>query len=155
MKKIPLIPITAALLFAACDPGYNCDFAINNQTEHAITITSLDTVYRHKTVTAPALTDTVVHASGGLGFAEIPEVSTDIRNNIYGDSVQLLFDDGRCLKFHVLSDTNGGLYSFNDTNHVGSRYVYEPRMNTMTFKGHAGYCRYTLNITDDDYNRSE
>ena len=104
----------AALLFAACDPGYNFDFAINNQTEHAVTITSLDTVYRHKTVSAPALTDTVVYGNGGLGYAEIPDASLDIRNDIYGDSVQLLFDDGRSLKFYALSDTNGGLYSFAD-----------------------------------------
>ena len=155
MKKKKTILIMAALLFAACDPGYNFDFAINNQTEHAVTIASLDTVYRHKTVSAPALTDTVVYGNGGLGYAEIPDVSTDIRNDIYGDSVQLIFDDGRSLKFYALSDTNGGLYTFADTNHTGSRYVYKPRMNTTTFKGHAGYCRYTLNITDDDYNLSE
>lgn len=154
-KRTFLYLATAALTLAACDPGYNCDFAINNQTEHGVTITSLDTVHRHKTVTAPALTDTVVYASGGMGYAEIPDVSTDIRHDIYGDSVQLLFDDGRSLKFYALSDTSGGLYSFADTNHTGSRYVYKPRMNTTMFKGHAGYCRYTLNITDDDYNRSE
>ena len=129
MKKKNSILIMATLLFAACDPGYNFDFAINNQTEHAVTIASLDTAYHHKTVSAPALTDTVVYGK--------------------------IFDDGRSLKFYALSDTNGGLYSFADTNHTGSRYVYKPRMNTMTFKGHAGYCRYTLNITDDDYNRSE
>lgn len=155
MKKKNSILIMATLLFAACDPGYNFDFAINNQTEHAVTITSLDTTYHHKTVSAPALTDTVVYGNGGLGYAEIPDVSTDIRNDIYGDSVQLIFDDGRSLKFYALSDTNGGLYFFADTNHTGSRYVYKPRMNTTTFKGNPYYCRYTLNITVDDYNLSE
>ena len=155
MKKKNSILIMAALFFAACDPGYSFDYAINNQSHHAVTIQSLDTAYHHKAVSAPALTDTVVYANGGLGYAEIPGVSQIIRYEIYGDSVQLLFDDGRSLKFYALSDTNGGLYSFADTNHTGSRYVYKPRMNTTTFKGHAGYCRYTLNITDDDYNRSE
>ena len=155
MKKRTLLCLSTALLLAACDPGYSFDFAIDNQTAHDLTIQSLDTARHFKTVHAPAQTDTVVYASGGMGFAEIPEVSQDMRYDIYGDSVQLLFDDGRCLKFYALSDTNGGLYCFADTNHTGSRYLYKPRMNTMTFKGHAGYCRYTLVITDDDYNRSE
>ena len=44
MKKKNSILIMAALLFAACDPGYNFDFAINNQTEHAVTVSSLDAV---------------------------------------------------------------------------------------------------------------
>ncbi len=145
----------AALLFAACDPGYSFDFAVNNQTSHALTIQSLDTAWHFKTITAPALTDTVVFANGGLGTAEISQVSYDVRANIYGDSVQVIFDDGRMLKYYALSDTVGGLYSFADTNHAGSRYIYRPRMNNLTFKGHVGYCRYTLNITDDDYNRGE
>ena len=155
MKKVPSILIMAALLFVACDPGYSFDFAIDNQTEHAVTITSLDTVYYHKTVSAPALTDTVVFAGGGLGVAEIDQVSSDLRNGIYGDSVRLLFDDGRSLKYHFLTDTTIGLYCFTDTNAAGSRYRYAPRMNTTTFKGHAGYCKYTLVITDNDYNMSE
>ena len=155
MKKKNSILIMAALLFAACDPGYSFDFAVNNQTNHALTIQSLDTAWHFKTITAPALTDTVVFANGGLGTAEISQVSYDVRANIYGDSVQVIFDDGRTLKYNALSDTVGGLYSFADTNHAGSRYIYRPRMNNFTFKGHAGYCRYTLNITVDDYNRSE
>ena len=156
MKKQTFLYLaTAVLLFAACDPGYNFDFAINNQTAHDLTIQSLDTARHFKSVNAPAKTDSVVYAGGGLGVAEIPEVSQNIRNDIYGDSVQVIFDDGRSLKYYALSDTNGGLYCFADTNHTGSRYLYKPRMNTITFKGYAGYCRYTLNITDDDYNRSE
>ena len=155
MKKIPSILIVTALLFAACDPGYSFNFAINNQSQHAVTIQSLDTTSHHKIVSAPALTDTVVYANSGLGYAEIAEISNDIRWDIYGDSVQLLFDDGRTLKFYALSDTNGGLYCFTDTNAVGSRYRYAPRMNTTTFKGHASFCKYTLVITDNDYNMSE
>ena len=154
MKRKRLIPLLAATLLAACDPGYSFDFAIDNQTQHAVTIQSLDTT-RHTTVTAPALTDTVVYVNGGMGYAEIPEISSDIRWDIYGDSVQLLFDDGRALKFYALSDTNGGPYCFADTNHTGSRYIYLPRLNKHTFKGHAGYCKYTLVITNNDYNLSE
>ena len=155
MKKRTLLCLSTALLFAACDPGYSFDFAIDNQTAHDLTIQSLDTARHFKTVHAPAHSDTVVYASSGLGFAEISEVSQDVRNDIYGDSVQVLFDDGRSLKFYSLNDTNSGLYCFADTNHTGSRYLYKPRMNTLTFKGHAGYCRYTLVITDNDYNLSE
>ena len=155
MKKIPSILIMAALFFAACDPGYSFDFAIDNQSHHAVTIQSLNTTSHHKVVSAAALTDTVVYANSGMGYAEIPEISNDIRWDIYGDSVQLLFDDGRTLRFYALTDTAEGLYCFTDTNAVGSRYRYAPRMNTTTFKGHPYYCRYTLVITDNDYNMSE
>ena len=155
MKKIPSILIVTVLLFAACDPGYNFDFAIDNQSQHAVTIQSLDTAYHHKVVNAAALTDTVVYADGGLGVAEIGQISSDLRSAIYGDSVQVLFDDGRSLKYNIFTDTSNGLYCFADTNAVGSRYRYVPRMNTTTFKGHAGYCKYTLVITDNDYNMSE
>lgn len=154
MKRKSLIPLLAATLLAACDPAYDFDFAIDNQTQHAVTIQSLDTTF-HTTVSAPALTDTVVYVGGGMGYAEIPQISSDIRYNIYGDSVQLLFDDGRVLKFYALSDTGSGPYCFADTNHTGSRYIYLPRLNKHTFKGHAGFCRYTLVITNDDYSLSE
>ena len=156
MKKQKILYLaTAALLLTACDPGYSFDFAIQNKTEHDLTIQSLDTTRHLRTVSAPAKTDTMVYASGGMGYAEIPEVSQDVRYDIYGDSVQVIFDDGRTLKYYALSDKDGGLYSFADTNHAGSRYIYQPRMNKVTFKGHAGYCRYTLVVTDDDYRMSE
>ena len=90
-----------------------------------------------------------------MGFAEIAEISTSIRTGIYGDSVKVTFDNGRYLKYYIGNDTTGGLYCFADTNALGTRYRYAPRMNTRMFKGRAGYCRYTLVITNDDYNRSE
>ena len=83
MKKQTFLYLaTAALLLTACDPGYSFDFAVNNQTSHALTIQSLDTAWHFKTITAPALTDTVVFANGGLGTAEISQVSYDVRANI-------------------------------------------------------------------------
>lgn len=157
MKHKNLIPILAALLLSACDPGYSFDFAVNNQTGHTLTIQSLDTARHYLTLTVPAQTDTAVFEWGGMGYASIPEVSYDLRANIYGDSMQVIFDDGRTLRYSIFTDTgsHGGPYCFNDTNHLGSRYIYLPRLNKHTFKGNAGYCRYTLNITDDDYNLSE
>ena len=151
MKKIPSILIIAAFLFAACDPGYSFDFAINNQSQHAVTIQSLDTTHHYKTLYAPAQTDTTVYSNGGIGYAEIPHITEDIHWDIYGDSVQVLFDDGRTLKYNIFSDTNGGLYCFKDTN----RYVYRPRMKRPAFNHHPGYCQYILVITDNDYNMSE
>ena len=157
MKHKNLIPLLAALLLAACDPGYSFDFAVDNRTDHSLTIQSLDTARHCLALTIPALTDTAVFSSSGLGFAVISEVSHDVRANIYGDSMQVLFDDGRTLSYSILTDTgsHGGPYCFDDTNHTGSRYIYTPRMNTRTFKGQPGYCRYTLVITNDDYNLSE
>ncbi|MBO7575839.1 MAG: hypothetical protein J6T03_00070, partial [Bacteroidales bacterium] len=135
---------------------YSFDFAIDNHADQGVTIQTLDNSHSNlKSVYAPAKSDTVVFGGSGMGFAEIAEISTSIRMGIYGDSVKVTFDDGRYLKYYIGDDTNGGLYSFADTNGLGTRYRYAPRMNTRMFKGRAGYCRYTLVITNDDYSRSE
>lgn len=145
-----------SLFATACDPGYSFDFAIDNHADQGVTIQTLDNSHSNlKSVYAPAKSDTVVFGGSGMGFAEIAEISTSIRMGIYGDSVKVTFDDGRYLKYYIGDDTNGGLYSFADTNGLGTRYRYAPRMNTRMFKGRAGYCRYTLVITNDDYSRSE
>lgn len=156
MKK-SILPLLMTSLFAtACDPGYSFDFAIDNHADQGVTIQTLDNSHSNlKSVYAPAKSDTVVFGGSGMGFAEIAEISTSIRMGIYGDSVKVTFDDGRYLKYYIGDDTNGGLYSFADTNGLGTRYRYAPRMNTRMFKGRAGYCRYTLVITNDDYSRSE
>ena len=156
MKK-SILPLLIASLFAtACDPGYSFDFAIDNRTDQGVTIQTMDNTRPNlKSVYAPAKSDTVVFGGSGMGFAEIAEISTSIRTGIYGDSVKVTFDNGRYLKYYIGNDTNGGLYCFADTNALGTRYRYAPRMNTRMFKGRAGYCRYTLVITNDDYNRSE
>ena len=83
MKKTPLIPLFAALLLTACDPGFTMEFAIDNQTSHAVTIQSLqplDTVgrpnHRLTPLSAPAHTDTVVWVTSGLGGAQIDIILT-------------------------------------------------------------------------------
>lgn len=162
MKKTPLIPLLAALLLAACDPVYTSEFAIDNRTDHALTIQSLqpvDTVRSHYAMlyplSAPAHTDTVVDATGGLGTADLGEFAYLIPDRFYGDSVQIRFDDGRVLNFYRDSVGADALYRINDANSPASLYHYEGRPNTSgPFQGYMGYGKLTLIVTDSLYNLS-
>ena len=162
MKKTPLILQFAALLLTACDPGFTMEFAIDNQTSHAVTIQSLqpvDTVGRTTSrltpLSAPALTDTVLWVTSGLGCAQIDYVARDIEWYNYGDSVQLRFDDGRALNYYRDSVGFDALYRFEDANADTSLYRYEEIVNQRPpFKGNARYGKVTLVITDSLYNLS-
>ena len=162
MKKTPLIPLFAVLLLAACDPGYTMEFAIDNQTTHAVTIQSLQPVdtagqtnHRLTPLSAPAQPDTVVWVTGGLGHTSINSIAKDIEWHNYGDSVQLRFDDGRALNYYRDSTGFDALYRFEDANADTSLYRYEGRPNPSgPFKGYMGYGKLTLVVTDSLYNMS-
>ena len=162
MKRTPLILLFAVLLLAACDPGYTMEFAIDNQTTHAVTIQSLQpvdtvghTISRLTPLSAPAQTDTVVWVTGGLGHASINIIAKDIEWHNYGDSVQLRFDDGHALNFYRDSTGFDALYRFEDANAAPSLYRYEEIVNQRPpFKGNARYGKVTLIITDSLYNLS-
>ncbi|MDY6289832.1 MAG: hypothetical protein SPM02_10335 [Bacteroidales bacterium] len=162
MKRTPLILLFAVLLLAACDPGYTMEFAIDNQTTHAVTIQSLQpvdtvghTTSRLTPLSAPAQTDTVVWVTGGLGHASINIIAKDIEWHNYGDSVQLRFDDGRALNFYRDSTGFDALYRFEDANADTSLYRYEEIVNQRPpFKGNARYGKVTLVVTDSLYDMS-
>ena len=141
MKRTPLILLFAVLLLAACDPGYTMEFAIDNQTTHAVTIQSLQPV------------DTVGHTTSR--HASINIIAKDIEWHSYGDSVQLRFDDGRALNFYRDSTGFDALYRFEDANADTSLYRYEEIVNQRPpFKGNARYGKVTLVVTDSLYNMS-
>ena len=162
MKKAPHILLFAALLLTACDPAHTSEFAIDNRTDHALTIQSLqpvDTVGRTTSrltpLSAPALTDTVLWVTSGLGCAQIDYVARDIEWYNYGDSVQLRFDDGRALNYYRDSVGFDALYRFEDANADTSLYRYEEIVNQRPpFKGNARYGKVTLVVTDSLYNLS-
>ena len=149
MKKAPLILLFAALLLTACDPAHTSEFAIDNRTDHALTIQSLqpvDTVRSHYAMlhplSAPAHTDSVVDVSGGIGTADLGEFA-------------FRFDDGRILTFYRDSIGADALYRINDANAPASLYRYEGRPNPSgPFKGYMGYGKLTLVVTDSLYNLS-
>ncbi|MBR1835466.1 MAG: hypothetical protein IJ785_08205 [Bacteroidales bacterium] len=162
MKAIYLVPLAAALLLTACDPGYTSVFAIDNRTSHDLTIQSLqpyDTVNHHYAaihpLSAPAHTDSVVWVTGGLGGASLVGIAHQVCWHSYGDSVQIRFDDGRTLNYYMDSTGADALYSFDDANTPASLYRYEERPNTSgPFKGNISYCKLTLVVTDSLYNLS-
>lgn len=162
MKKTPLIPLLAVLLLAACDPGYTSEFAIDNRTDHALTIQSLqpvDTARSHYAMlhpfSVPAHTDTVVDVDGGIGGAVLEGFAYHIPDCFYGDSVQIRFDDGRVLNFYRDSVGADALYRINDANSPSSLYRYEGRPKTSEpFKGNISYGKLTLIVTDSLYNLS-
>jgi len=162
MNAKTLIPLAAVLLLAACDPGYTVEFAIDNRTDHAVTIQSLqpyDTIQHHYAaihpLTAAAHTDSVVWVSGGLGGASLDGLAYQLRGSSYGDSVQLRFDDGRTLNFYPDSTGHDALYRFDSANTPTSLYRYEERARTESpFKGNIAYGKLTLVVTDSLYNLS-
>lgn len=162
MKKATLILLFAVLLLTACDPAHTSEFAIDNRTDHALTIQSLqpvDTVRSHYAMlyplSAPAHTDSVVDVQGGIGTADLGEFAYLIPDRFYGDSVQIRFDDGRVLTFYRDSVGADALYRINDANAPASLYRYEGRPNPSgPFKGYMGYGKLTLVVTDSLYNLS-
>ena len=162
MNAKPPTPLVAVLLLAACDPGYSVEFAIDNRTDHAVTIQSLqpyDTIQHHYAAIHPlaaaAHTDSVVWVSGGLGSASLDNLAYQLRGRSYGDSVQLRFDDGRTLNFYPDSTGHDALYRFDSANTPTSLYRYEERANTEPpFKGNIEYGKLTLIVTDSLYRLS-
>lgn len=162
MNAKALTPLVAVLMLAACDPGYSVEFAIDNRTDHAVTIQSLqpyDTIRHHYAaihpLTAAAHTDSVVWVSGGLGSASLDGLAYQLRGRSYGDSVQLRFDNGRTLNFYPDSTGHDALYRFDSANTPTSLYRYEERVNTEPpFKGNIEYGKLTLIVTDSLYRLS-
>ncbi len=131
MKKTPLIPLFVALLLTACDPAHTSEFAIDNRTDHALTIQSLQPV------------DTV-RSNYAMLYPLSAPAHTEIR-----------FDDGRVLTFYRDSVGADALYRINDANAPASLYRYEGRPNPSgPFKGYMRYGKLTLVVTDSLYNMS-
>lgn len=153
MKNIKLFyAVIAAALFAACDPGYNEDVIIHNQSTHTVTVipTPSDIVFVHDSCTLAPDAKYTVADPGGVGTASRSEGESYMEWYM-GDSVVFVFDDNRRVVYYKENRDGISPYNFNSAN-----YSYEERLNERgPFKGYAEYGKLTFTVTDEHYDAAE
>lgn len=153
MKNIKLFyAVIAATLFAACDPGYNEDVVIHNQSTHTVTVipTPSDIVFVHDSCTLAPDAKYTVADPGGVGTASRSEGESYMEWYM-GDSVVFVFDDNRRIVYYKENRDGISPYNFNSAN-----YSYEERLNERgPFKGYAEYGKLTFTVTDEHYDAAE
>ena len=149
MKNIKLFyAVIAAALFAACDPGYNEDVVIHNQSTHTVTVipTPSDIVFVHDSCTLAPDAKYTVADRGGVGTASRSGCEY-LMEWYLGDSVVFVFDDNRRIVYYKENRDGISPYNFNSAN-----YSYEERLNEKgPFKGYAEYGKLTFTVTDEHY----
>ena len=153
MKNTKLFyAVIAATLFAACDPGYNEDVVIHNQSTHTVTVipTPSDIVFVHDSCTLAPDAKYTVADPGGVGTASRSEGESYMEWYM-GDSVVFVFDDNRRVVYYKENRDGISPYNFNSAN-----YSYEEKLNEKgPFKGNAEYGKLTFTVTDEHYDAAE
>lgn len=125
-----LLPVLAAMLMVACDPGFDEEYVIDNQSSHDLVFVwngswryypnenglNFDGTYpvsAGKKVSLPF--------NGGLGGTNREEIRCSARNYLLGDSVQFIVDGIDTLTFYA-SDTLGDDSPYNFDS---ERYTYD------------------------------
>lgn len=147
-KRLFLLLATATLL-AACDPGFNEEYIIDNQSSHNIVFVwsgdwrfypnenglNFDGAYpvaAGQKVTLPF--------NGGLGSTGWDIITLTSRDFLLGDSVQFIVDGTDTLTFHA-SDT---LSADSPYNFKSQRYSYDELVNGQ----YASYASLSFRIDD-------
>lgn len=154
-----LLPF-ACLLLAACDPAYDVEMDIRNQSGHAVVLQPpADTnilytepwYWRRDGIAVEADSCIVIHLCGGLGSASREEAEWQVSTCLVPDSAVFVFDDGRRLVYY--SDdtlTEGSPYKFSS-----SQYDYSEKIwNGLVFNGLPYYGSLTYTITKEQYEQS-
>lgn len=128
-KRI-LLPLLAAMLMTACDPGFDEEYTIENQSSHDILFvwsggwryypyengTNFDGTYP-----VAAGQKATLPFNGGLGSTGQNAIIYNVRYGLFGDSVQFIIDGIDTLTFYA-SDTLGADSPYN---FKSSRYTYD------------------------------
>ena len=168
MKHLSIKSITAimvaAILFAACDPGFNEDIAIRNSSSVEVTITpspyhraTQDSLVNGNSgtpgiqpVTIAAGDHSILVTDGGLGASSL-EFGQQMFQYYFNDSVVFSFADGRKVVYHSYDTTGISPYNFSS-----SCYTYEEKHNkTAPFKGLAYYGCLTFTITEANHDAAQ
>lgn len=141
-----LMVAAAALMMAACDPGFEEDIVLSNSTSHSVTIVPSG----DSEVTLAAGEEKVIKHRDGLGGASL-EFGINAFAWYYGDSVVVRFDNSRQVTYHKDDTTGISPYNFS-----GQNYTYEEkRKESSPFKGNPYYGKLTFSITDEHYGAAQ
>ena len=125
-----LMTAAAALLLAACDPGYDEEYTIDNQSSHDLVFVwngswryypsengpNFDGSYP-----VPAGTKATLPFAGGIGQTGRDQICSSARYRLLGDSVSFVVDGTDTLTFYA-SDTLGADSPYNFDS---ERYTYD------------------------------
>ena len=151
--------ILLTVLAIACDPGYDEDMVIRNESSRTVTVIpgnrnyatgEPDIVVENNTYTLAPSEEVVIQGNGGIGSASLEEaIATFLQ--YYGDSVTFRFAGETEQQIVFLrTDTTGiSPYNFNST-----YYKYEEKRHYgLWFNGHSSYGKLTFTITDEHYEK--
>jgi|GEM_PF-2561261 len=125
-----LLIVSAALLLAACDPGFNEEYTIDNQSSHDIVFiwSGAWRYYPYEngqnfdgTYPVAAGQKATLPFNGGLGSTGQNIIESNACYGLFGDSVQFIVDGIDTLTFYA-SDTLGADSPYN---FKSPRYTYD------------------------------
>ena len=147
--------VAAAFLLLSCDPGFDEDMVIRNQSQHSVTVIpspyyyynqELDSTFIHESESFTIATgdSVIVSNDGGIGSAS-RDNAIHCFQNYYNDSVTLRFDDGLQAIYHSYDTTGISPYNF-----ASSNYSYSEKLKEkgLYFRNHPYYGRMTFTITE-------
>ena len=114
MKKFFPQLLLAAALLVSCDPSYDYEISVDNQTDHEVRIQSVDARLRNlkdsahlPVYTIPAKSVRILEYGSPLGSPSLDDVGWRFYA-LFRDSLQLMFDDGRKLVCTAARDSAQG-----------------------------------------------
>lgn len=160
MWTIPVILLLAVIL-TACDPGYNEEIVIRNESNYTVTVIpgtrdcatgSPEYSVENRSYTIAPNAEVVIHTIGGIGGASLEEGIATFQQ-YYGDSVIIRFPNIEIeptpqIIYHINDTTGISPFNFKD-----AHYQYEEKHSTgRFFNGHPMYGKHTFIVTDGHYN---
>ena len=151
-----------SILLSSCDPGFDEDMVILNQSQHSVTVVpspycyysqERDSTFVHEKETfdiAPGDSVTVSR-DGGTGSASRDNAIYHFQH-YYNDSVTFRFDDGLQVTYH--SDDTTGISPYN---FASGNYSYSEKLNEkgLYFKNHPYYGKMTFTLTEAHHAEAE
>lgn len=156
---IVLLLAAVTLVLTSCDPGYDEDMVIRNESSQTVTVipgtrdcatSELGFDVGNKTYTLAPSEEVVIQSNGGIGSASLEEAIATFMQ-YYGDSVTFRFagEPEQQIVFFRTDTTGISPYNFNSIH-----YKYEEKHHYgLWFNGHPSYGKLTFTITDEHYEK--
>ena len=153
MKKTGFFFCLLVIALSSCDPGYQVDYKLINNSGHSVVFTS-KTQYQYfwenhpNGIMVKQGEDSLFYTTGGLGIAEFDLAKINLSSEqVYGDTITFTFDDGKRLIY--TQEEGNGPFDFE-----GNHYTWITKRGHMFFRSYDSYGCLTYTITEEDYNNS-